>query len=227
MTPLPFDLSPLRISLATAGLATLFALLGGVSAAWALARRRGPGRAAADIAFTLPLVLPPTVVGFVLLLLVGTNGPVGKLLGLAGIRLVFTWPGAVLAATVAALPLAYHSARAAFESIDPELLDAARTLGASEGRLFREVALPLARPGLVAGSLLAFARALGEFGATLMVAGNIPGETTTIPVAIFFEVEAGNYRAAGVWVAVTILLSAAALAALEFWIARPVREERG
>lgn len=170
-----------------------------------------------DGIFLLPLVLPPTVVGFFLLLLFGRNGPLGKLLLRMDTTIVFSWPATVIAAAVVAFPLMYLTARAALEQVEPRLLQAARTLGASEWRVFREVALPLAWPGILAGTILAFARALGEFGATLMVAGNIPGRTTTIPIAIYFAVEDNDISNALFWCAIDAAISLALLAALYYW----------
>lgn len=138
-----------------------------------------------DCILTLPLVLPPTVVGFFLLLLFGRRSPVGHLLEHLGILIVFSWPATVIAATVIAFPLMYRTALGAMEQVNPTLLEAARTLGASEARIFRRVLLPLAAPGVLAGTVLSLARALGEFGATMMLAGNIPGRTQTMPIAIF------------------------------------------
>jgi molybdate transport system permease protein len=170
-----------------------------------------------DGIFLLPLVLPPTVVGFLLLLLFGRNGPLGKLLLSVGATVVFSWPATVIAAAVVAFPLMYLTARAALEQVDPEYLQAARTLGATEWRVFREVALPLAWPGVLAGTILSFARALGEFGATLMIAGDIPGKTETIPIAIYFAVEANEIERAVVWCFVDIAISLTLLAGLYFW----------
>ena len=170
-----------------------------------------------DGIFLLPLVLPPTVVGFFLLLLFGRNGPLGKLLLLAGATVVFSWPATVIAAAVVAFPLMYVTARAALEQVDTHLLQAARTLGASEWRVFREVALPLAWPGVLAGTVLSFARALGEFGATLMLAGNIPGKTATIPIAIYFAVEADDIPRALAWCFVDVAISLALLGGLYYW----------
>jgi molybdate transport system permease protein len=156
---------------------------------------------------TLPLVLPPTVVGFFLLLLLGRRSFIGHALGQIGITIVFSWPATVIAATVVAFPLMYRTTLGAFEQVNPTLLDAARTLGASEGAVFRRVLLPLAAPGVLAGTVLAFARAMGEFGATLMLAGNIPGRTQTMPMAIFSAVEDGDMRAALMWVSLIVVLS--------------------
>ncbi len=177
----------------------------------------GPAMALVDGIFLLPLVLPPTVVGFFLLLFFGRNGPLGKLLLHFGATVVFSWPATVIAAAVVAFPLMYLTARAALEQVDPHFLQAARTLGASEWRVFREVALPLAWPGVLAGTILSFARALGEFGATLMLAGNIPGKTATIPIAIYFAVEADDIPRALAWCLLDVAISLALLGGLYYW----------
>jgi molybdate transport system permease protein len=221
------DWSPLLISLATSLAATAVTLVAGlVAAAWRQ-NRAGAGAALIDGIFILPLVLPPTVVGFLLLLLFGRNGPLGKLLLQFGATVVFSWPATVIAATVLSFPLMYITARAALEQVDPHLLQAARTLGASEARIFREVALPLAWPGVLAGTILSFARALGEFGATLMLAGNIPGKTETIPIAIYFAVEANEIQRAMAWCAVDVGISIILLGGLYYWThAQRLRRER-
>jgi molybdate transport system permease protein len=214
---MPTDLSPLWISLATSVTATLLTLAIGLAAAAWRARRTGPLMALIDAVFLLPLVLPPTVVGFLLLLLFGKNGPVGRILLRFGATVVFSWPATVITAAVISFPLMYLTARAALEQLEPSLLQAARTLGASEWRVFRRVALPLAWPGVLAGTILTFARALGEFGATLMLAGNIPGKTETIPIAIYFAVEADDLRSAATWSLFDVLISIALLAGLYYW----------
>jgi molybdate transport system permease protein len=211
------DWSPLWISIATSVTATVVTLVLGLSAAAWRERRSGPAVAFVDGIFLLPLVLPPTVVGFLLLLLFGRNGPLGRLFLKFGATIVFSWPATVIAATVVAFPLMYLTARAALEQVDPNLLQAARTLGASEWRVFREVALPLAWPGVLAGTILSFARALGEFGATLMLAGNIPGKTETIPIAIYFAVEADEMQRAATWCFIDVGISLALLAGLYYW----------
>ena len=160
----------------------------------------------------MPLILPPTVTGFLLLLVFGKNGPFEGIFALSGISIVFTWYAAVIAATVVAFPLMYKTALGAFEQVDPMLLQVARTLGASEWKVFWKVTFPLSRPGLTAAITLAFARALGEFGATLMLAGNIPGETETIPMAIYFAVESGALREAWFWTGITAGISIVGLA---------------
>jgi len=211
------DLSPLWISLATSLTATAITFVAGLAAAVWRERYTSPAMALVDGIFLLPLVLPPTVVGFLLLLLFGRNGPLGKLLLQFGTTIVFSWPATVIAAAVVAFPLMYLTSRAALEQVQPELLQAARTLGASEWRVFREIALPLAWPGVLAGTILSFARALGEFGATLMIAGNIPGKTETIPIAIYFAVEADEMQRALTWCAVDVVISLALLSGLYYW----------
>lgn len=177
---------------------------------------RGPLRAWVDGLLTLPLVLPPTVVGFFLLLIFGRRSWIGQALEHLGITIVFSWPATVIAATVVAFPLMYRTALGAFEQVNPTLLQAARTLGAGEWRVFRRVLLPLAAPGVIAGTVLAFARALGEFGATLMLAGNIPGRTQTMPIAIFSAAESGDMNTAMVWVALIVILSLAIIRLLNY-----------
>jgi molybdate transport system permease protein len=211
------DLSPLWISLATSVTATAITFVVGLAAAVWRERYTSTAMALVDGVFLLPLVLPPTVVGFLLLLLFGRNGPLGKLLLHFGATIVFSWPATVIAAAVVAFPLMYLTSRAALEQVQPELLQAARTLGASEWRVFREVALPLAWPGVLAGTILSFARALGEFGATLMIAGNILGRTETIPIAIYFAVEADEMQRALTWCAVDVVISIALLSGLYYW----------
>ncbi|MDR1857075.1 MAG: molybdate ABC transporter permease subunit [Desulfovibrio sp.] len=183
---------PLLLSLRVAGTAIVIASCIAMLAAWCLARRKGPLPALIDAACTLPLVLPPTVLGYYLIVLVGRRGIVGKWLNEVGINLIFSWQGAVIAATVVVFPLVYKSGRAALEQVNTDLENAARTLGASEWRVLLTVSLPLAWRGIFAGIMLAFARGMGEFGATLMVAGNIPGKTQTLALAIYDAFQAGD-----------------------------------
>lgn len=192
--PAPPDLAPLWLSLRVALAATVLTLpLGILSAWWLGVSRPFRGKVLVETLLTLPLVLPPTVVGFSLLLVFGRGTAPGQWLNdSAGIRLLFTWEGAAIAAAVMALPLFVKTAAAAFAAVDPDLLEAGRTLGASESLLLRRVLVPLAYRGLLAGTALAFARALGEFGATLMVAGNIPGRTQTLPLALYSAVLSGE-----------------------------------
>ncbi len=202
----------LSLSLKVAGWATAINLLLGVGVGYALARWRFPGRDLVDAALTLPMVMPPTVLGYYLLVVIGSQGVVGAwLLKHFGIRLIFTWQAAVIAATIVAFPLVFKAARAAFETVDPQLEDAARTLGISEMAVFFRVSLPLAWRGILAGLLLSFARALGEFGATLMVAGSIAGKTQTLSIAVYEAVQAGQDDTANFLVAITSITCIAVL----------------
>jgi molybdate ABC transporter permease protein len=212
----PLDPSPLIISIATTCAATVATFFIGMFAARWMYGMRGPVRAWVDGLLTLPLVLPPTVVGFFLLLIFGRRSWVGQALEHIGITVAFSWPATVIAATVVAFPLMYRTTLGAFEQVNPTLLAAARTLGAGEWRVFRRVLLPLAAPGVIAGTVLAFARALGEFGATLMLAGNIPGRTQTMSIAIFSAAESGDMRAALIWVALIVVLSLAIIRLLNY-----------
>jgi molybdate transport system permease protein len=197
-------LTPLGLTLKVAGVATLSALLVGVILAFLLARYRFRGRAWLDAALTLPLVMPPTVLGYYLIVLVGRKGWIGRwLYETFGISLMFTWQGAVVASAVVSLPLVFKAARAAFEGIDHNLEKAARTLGLSEVEIFLRVSFPLAWRGILAGAMLAFARAMGEFGATLMIAGNLPGKTQTLSLAVYDAVQAGNDQLAATLVLIT------------------------
>lgn len=211
------DLSPLWISLKTAFVATIFAFLVGIAAARWMYGYRGKAKGLIDGLFTLPLVLPPTVIGFLLLLLLGRNSPVGQLLKHLGITIIFSWSATVIAATVVAFPLMYKTVLSAFEQIDKDLIHCARTLGASEWRIFWQILLPLALPGVVSGTILAFARALGEFGATLMLAGSIPGKTQTMPIAIFFAAEAGKMGEALNWVLLMVAIALLVIATINYW----------
>lgn len=213
----PLDLSPLWISLKVAVLATVFTFFAGIAVAYWMLNYRGKGKSLLEGIFISPLILPPTVVGFLLLLLFGKNGAIGQLLMSFDFSVVFTWYGAVITATVVSFPLMYRTALGAFKQIDQNFLAVARTLGASEWTVFRQILLPLALPGVFAGTVLAFARALGEFGATLMLAGNIPGQTQTIPMAIYFAVEAGAMNEAWFWVVVILLISLSGIIAVDFW----------
>jgi len=194
MTSLPaLDLAPLVLSLKVAGAATLCALILGAACALLTSRRFFPGRDLLDAVLTLPLVLPPTVLGYYLIVLWGRQGWFGGWLHQhLGLSLMFTWQGAVLAATVVSFPLMYKTARAAFEGVDRQYEQAARTLGDGEAAVLLRITLPLASRGIVAGAMLAFARAMGDFGTTLMVAGNIPGRTQTAALAVFDAVQSGR-----------------------------------
>ncbi len=205
----------LWLSLQVATWATLACLLLGTGVGYALARWRFPGRDLIDTLLTLPMVMPPTVLGYYLLVLLGRKGWLGGWLHAAfGIQLIFTLTGAVIAATVVAFPLVFKPARAAFEAVDPQLQDAARVLGISEAGVFWRVTLPLAWRGILAGVLLGFARALGEFGATLMVAGSIPGRTQTLSIAVYEAVQAGQDDVANLLVLITSAVCVAVLLAV-------------
>jgi molybdate transport system permease protein len=203
------DLRPLQLSLLVAAGALVLALPLGIAGASLLRGRRFPGQSLLESLFLLPLVLPPVVTGFILLVLLGKRGPLGKPLLDWGVQILFSPLAAILASAMVAFPLVYQSARAAFSSVDSQLEDAARCLGAPPARTFWSITVPLAWPGLVAGAILAFARALGEFGATVMVAGNVEGKTLTAPVAIYFAAEEGDLRRAGLY---AVLLGALNLA---------------
>ncbi len=214
---LEFNLSPLLVSLKTAIASTFLTSIIAIALAWITSRRKTRLKGLLDAILTLPLVLPPTVVGFVLLLIFGKNGPIGKVLNDIGIKVIFSWPATVLAASVIVFPLIYKTACGAFEQIDRNVLNAARTLGASEWRIFWKIAVPLARPGIAAGTVLAFTRALGEFGATLMIAGNIPGKTQTIPIAIYFESQGGDAKQALLWVMIIFIISLSTILLMNRW----------
>lgn len=212
---------PLLLSLKVALWATGINLVLGIAVAYGLSRWRSRFNATVDALLTLPLVLPPTVLGYYLLVLLGRRGVIGGWLDDLGLNPVFTWQGAVIAATLAAFPLVHKAARAAFEGVDTQLEDAARVLGLKPLAVFVRVSLPLAARGIVAGALLAFARALGEFGATLMIAGNLPGRTQTLSVAIYSAIEAGDDAGANV-----LVLVASATCVVALLVASRLTRER-
>lgn len=214
---MPQDLSPLWISLKTALFATFITFFMGITAAYWMLGYRGKGKSIIEGILVAPLILPPTVVGFLLLILLGKNGLIGKLLEPLNASVVFTWYGGAIAATVVSFPLMYKTALAAFSQIDANLLRVARTLGAKELSIFWRVSLPLALPGIIAATTLTFARSLGEFGATLMLAGNIPGQTQTIPMAIYFAMEAGVINDAWFWSIVIMIISLSGIITANFW----------
>ena len=211
------NLSPLWISIKTAFLATIITFILGVAAAYWIANSKNKLKGLIDGLFTLPLILPPTVIGFFLLLICGKNGPVGKFLLNFDITLIFSWTATVIAATVVSFPMMYRTSRASFEQIDINVISAARTLGLSQMKIFFRIALPLAWPGIIGGLVLSFARAMGEFGATLMLAGNIPGRTQTMPLAIFFAVEGGDMKTAMLWVLIIVAISLFMIVILNYW----------
>jgi molybdate transport system permease protein len=211
----PSHLSILALSIAVAVASTLVILPIGVGLAWLIARQRGRFRVIVESILTLPLVLPPTAVGILLLTMLAKDGLLGRVLAALGIEILFTWRAAVLASAVMSLPLLVRSARTAFEEVDPRLIGIARTLGDGPWRVFRRVVLPLAWRGIVAGTLLAFCRALGEFGATILLAGNIPGRTQTLALAIFQRAQVGREEDALQLVAIVCFVALFAVYATE------------
>jgi molybdate transport system permease protein len=215
------DVSIFLLTLRVAALATLAILPFGIFAAWRLSRRAGTVRTVAETFLSLPLVLPPTAVGLLLLEMLRRSGPLGRLLDRLGIEVLFTWKAVVLATAVMSFPLLVRPARTAFEEVEPRLLAMGRSLGCGPFAVFRRVALPLAWRGILSGTLLAFSRALGEFGATIMIAGNIPGRTQTMALAIFHRNQIGENDAALRLVAVTVVLAFAVV-----WTSEIVTRQR-
>jgi len=216
------DWSPVLISLKTASVSIIITFFLGIFAAkLVVGMKSDKTRIFIDGALTLPLVLPPTVLGFFILLIFGVKRPLGRfLLEFFSVKIVFSWTATVLAAVVVSFPLMYRSARGAFEQVDKNLIMAGRTLGMSEGRIFRRIMMPLALPGIASGGVLAFARGLGEFGATAMVAGNIANKTRTLPLAIYAEVAAGNMEGSYGYVAVVVLISFIVLSLMNYFTIR-------
>lgn len=211
---------PIILSIKVASLSLCFVSISGVAAAYITRYFIFPGKSIIEALCTLPLVFPPIVTGFILLILFGKHGPAGKLLAkLFDFQIIFTPYAAVLVGTVVAFPLMYQSTKAAFQRVDKRLEDAARTLGASEWKVFLTVTLPLSWHGLLAGAVLSFARSLGEFGATMMVAGNIPGKTQTIPLAIYFAAEANDLSEAGFYSAIMSIIIFFLIYGLNRWSA--------
>lgn len=219
------DLSPIIISVKTAGLATAITFVLGIYAARYI-RHVKHFQGIIDGIITLPLVLPPTVVGFFLLLILGRNSFIGQFLQLFDISVIFSWPATVITATVVSFPLMYRTVRGTFEQIDADIISAARTLGMSEERIFWKIIVPLSWPGIMAGMILSFARALGEFGATIMLAGNIPGKTQTMSTAIYSAVQANDQDTAFVWAAIIIVLSLAVMVLMNYWLKKQSRIRR-
>ena len=203
------DLSPLIISLRTATLSIIVTFFLGVAAAQLVYRLKSKTmKTILDGLFTLPLVFPPTVAGFFLLYIFGMRRPIGKFfIEYFAVKVAFSWGATVLAAVVISFPLMYRAARGAFAQVDPDVLSAGRTIGMSEWKIFWKVQLPIAWPGVISGAVLAFARGLGEFGATAMIAGNIKGKTRTLPLAVYSAVASGNMKEAGEYVAVLVCIS--------------------
>lgn len=202
------DIFPLYLTLKVSIFATFFSVIIGLGIAWLMARKEFYGKGILDALVMQPLVIPPTVLGYYLLVLLGRSGPMGRLLeDTLGIVVVFTWKGAVVAATIASLPLFVRPARAAIEGVDKNLENAARLLGKTEWEVLKSITIPLAWRGIAAGAVMAFARATGEFGATLMVAGNIPGMTQTLSIAIYDAVQMGNTKMANLLVGIITIFS--------------------
>lgn len=222
-----FDLSPALISIKISVISTSIIFILGITTAWWMTNYRGRWQGLLDGILTLPLVLPPTVAGFGILLLIGVRGPIGKFLSLFGVNIIFSWYAAVIAATVVAFPLMYQTSRASFEQIDANILNAARTLGVTEWKVFWKIAVPMAWPGILAGTALSFARSMGEFGATLMVAGSIPGKTLTIPIAIYFATAGGQMQVALVWVLIIFAISLTVMVAMNYWNKRLIKIRQG
>lgn len=200
------DLSPLWTTFKISLAATVFVFVTGLLLAWGVTNLKR-GRALIDAVLSLPLVLPPTVMGFLILISVGANSAIGKFLDAFGMKLVFTWQGAAVAAAVVSFPVMYRGIRGALEQVDPTVIQVGRTLGLSEFKILRKVIFPMAAPGILASVVLSFARCLGEFGATLMVAGNIPGKTQTMSVAVYTAMQGGDRELAYKWVAIIVAYS--------------------
>lgn len=218
------DMTPLILSLKTAVVATLITFLAGIFCAWKVVHMKR-GKGIVDTLFTIPLVLPPTVLGFFLLVFFGKSSPVGNWLSQYGIVFVFSWLGTVAASAVVSFPLMYRTARGAFEQFDSHLYYAAQTLGMSNFKIFWLVVFPNCLPGIVGGVILAFARALGEFGATIMLAGNIPGKTQTAAIAVYSAMQAGDREKAYQWVAVILVISLVAVLGMNFVNSRQKKEK--
>lgn len=210
------DFRPFFISIKVALLATAFTFLLGLAAGNFVSKMK-KAKGVIDSILTLPMILPPTVAGFFLLLVFGKNSFIGSFLNAIGVSVVFSWVGAVVASTVVSFPLMYRTARGSFEQLDPNILYAAETLGLSEFKIFWTIKLPLAWPGVLAGTILAFARALGEFGATIMLAGNIPGRTQTMAIAVYSAVQGGDRSLAFKWVVVLSVMSFIMIMIMNYW----------
>ncbi len=212
-------LEPILLSLRIASIATVFSFLFGVLFAYILNKKNIPGKNFWETLITLPMILPPSVTGYFLLMLLGKRGVIGSaLIDIFGFKIIFTWYAAVIAASIVSLPLMYQNVKAAFVNVDPAYERAARTLGSSEFRIFTTITFPLAWPGIISGIVLAFCRAIGEFGATLMVAGNIPGKTQTVPTAIYYAVENGNTTEANTLVLIMTVFSFVLILTLNKWL---------
>lgn len=220
------DWSPIFISMKTASLSILVTFFIGLIVAWGIVKMKNDKiKIALDSVFTLPLVLPPTVVGFFLLWIFGVRGPIGRFfIDFFAVKIAFSWYATVIAAVVMSFPLMYRSARGAFEQVDTNLLDAGRTLGMSEWKIFWKVLFANALPGIISGGILAYARGLGEFGATAMLAGNIAGQTRTLPMAVYSDVAAGNMGSAFNYVVVIVVIAFIAISIMDYIAIRQERQ---
>lgn len=205
--------SPIILSIKTSIFSTMITFFLGIFAARFVLRLER-GRGVVDGLFTLPMILPPTVVGFFLLVLLGTNGPLHTIFDIFHMQIIFSYPATIISATVVSFPLMYRTSLGAFELIDKDYIYAARTLGMTERKIFWKIMIPIAKPGLISGIILSFARSLGEFGATIMIAGNIPGKTQTLSTAIYSAVQSGNRLLAYKWSFVVIMLSFSSMIAV-------------
>lgn len=213
--------TPILLSLRIAAIATVFSFFLGILFAYILNKKQIPGKNIWETLLTLPMILPPSVTGYFLLVLFGKRSVIGSfLLDTFGVKIIFTWYAAVIAACIVSLPLMYQNVKAAFISVDPAYERAARTLGSSEWRVFWTVTFPLAWPGIISGVVLSFCRAIGEFGATLMVAGNIPGKTQTMTTAIYYAVENGSTAEANTLVLLMTVFSFILILTLNSWLAK-------
>ncbi len=211
------ELEPVWLSIKVSIIAVAMVLVLGTCLATLMLHTKFPGRNILESLILLPMVLPPSVLGFLLLLVFGKFGPVGKFLDYFGIHVLFSWIAAIIASTVVSLPIMYQSVKSALESVDPNLEQAARILGAGELKVLRTITFPLAWSGFISGIVLSFARALGEFGATLMIAGNIPGKTQTIPLAIYFASQSSDMTKAGILVSIMVVISFLSIFGLSLW----------
>lgn len=217
------DLSPIFLSLKVSLIAVIIDSVLGISLALLIEKKSFPGKTLLESLVMLPLVLPPTVAGFFLLFLLGRNGPIGKALQMLSLDIIFTWWAAIIASAIVALPLMYQGVKTSLEAIDLSLEQVARTLGANEIKVLLTITLPLAWPGIISGLVMAFTRSLGEFGATLMVAGNIPGKTQTIPVAIYSQSSSGDMSSAGYMVLILVALSFSMVFSVNVWRKKTIK----
>jgi len=214
-------LAPILLSLRIATIATVFSFVLGIFFAYIINKTKLPGKNIWETIIILPMILPPSVTGYFLLLVLGKRGIIGStLIDIFGFKIIFTWYAAVIAACIVSLPLMYQNVKSAFVSMDPIYANAAKTLGSGSFKTFMTVTFPLAMPGIVSGTVLAFCRAIGEFGATLMVAGNIPGKTQTVPTAIYYAVETGKTEQANILVGVMTIFSFILIFSLNSWLKR-------